>query len=73
MPTPMSVCLVVLGRHVDRLEFLDVMLGDQPPLTPPELVYQRMLARDSVEAAEQAEEFLKEKAALFHKLLQLFL
>jgi hypothetical protein len=40
------------------------MLGDQPPLTPPELVYQRMLARDSVEAAEQAEEFLKEKPLL---------
>jgi hypothetical protein len=49
---------------VDRLKFLDVMLGDQPALTPPELVYQRMLARDSVEAAEQAEEFLKEKPLL---------
>ena len=61
LATPLSVCLVVLGRHVDRLKFLDVMLGDRPPLTPPELVYQRMLARDSVEAAEQAEEFLKEK------------
>jgi predicted PurR-regulated permease PerM len=61
LATPMSVCLVVLGRHVDRLKFLDVMLGDRPPLTPPELVYQRMLARDSVEAAEQAEEFLKER------------
>jgi predicted PurR-regulated permease PerM len=64
LATPMSVCLVVLGRHVDRLKFLDVMLGDQPPLTPPELVYQRMLARDSVETAEQAEEFLKEEPLL---------
>jgi predicted PurR-regulated permease PerM len=64
LATPLSVCLVVLGRHVDRLKFLDVMLGDRPPLTPPELVYQRMLARDSVEAAEQAEEFLKEKPLL---------
>jgi predicted PurR-regulated permease PerM len=64
LATPLSVCLVVLGRHVDRLKFLDVMLGDRPPLTPPELVYQRMLARDSVEAAEQAEEFLKEKTLL---------
>jgi predicted PurR-regulated permease PerM len=64
LATPMSVCLVVLGRHVDRLKFLDVMLGDRPPLTPPELVYQRMLARDSVEAAEQAEEFLKDKPLL---------
>jgi AI-2E family transporter len=59
LATPLTVCLVVLGRHVDRFKFLDVMLGDQPPLTPPELTYQRMLAGDSDEAAEQAEEFLK--------------
>ena len=64
LATPLSVCLVVLGRHVDRFKFLDVMLGDQPPLTPPELVYQRMLARDSVEIAEQAEDFLKDKPLL---------
>jgi predicted PurR-regulated permease PerM len=59
--TPLTICLVVLGRHVDRLAFLDVMFGDQPPLSPPELVYQRMLARDPVEAAEQASKFLKDK------------
>jgi hypothetical protein len=53
--------LVVLGRHVDRLKFLDVMFGNQPALTPAELVYQRMLARDPIEAAEQAQLFLKEK------------
>jgi predicted PurR-regulated permease PerM len=60
LATPLTVCLVVLGRHIDRFKFLDVMLGDQPPLTPPELTYQRMLAGDSDEAAEQAEEFLKD-------------
>jgi predicted PurR-regulated permease PerM len=64
LATPLTVCLVVLGRHVDRFKFLDVMLGDQPPLTPPELVYQRMLAQDSIEAAEQAENFLKGKPLL---------
>src|ERR1700722_19511639 len=64
LATPLTVCLVVLGRHVDRFKFLDVMLGDQPPLTPPELAYQRMLAGDSDEAAEQAEEFLKEGSLL---------
>jgi predicted PurR-regulated permease PerM len=61
LATPLTICLVVLGRHVDRLAFLDVMFGDQPALSPPELVYQRMLARDPVEAAEQAQKFLKEK------------
>ncbi len=61
LATPLTICLVVLGRHVDRLAFLDVMFGDQPALSPPELVYQRMLARDPVEAAEQAQKFLKDK------------
>jgi predicted PurR-regulated permease PerM len=60
LATPLTVCLVVVGRHVDRLQFLDIMLGDQPPLTPPQLVYQRMLAGDPIEAAEQARAFLKE-------------
>ena len=64
LATPLTVCLVVLGRHVDRFKFLDVMLGDQPPLTPPELTYQRMLAGDSDEAAEQAEEFLQDGSLL---------
>jgi AI-2E family transporter len=64
LATPLTVCLVVLGRHVDRFKFLDVMLVDQPPLTPPELTYQRMLAGDSDEAAEQAEEFLKDGSLL---------
>jgi predicted PurR-regulated permease PerM len=61
LATPLTICLVVLGRHVDRLSFLDVMLGDQPALSPAELVYQRMLARDPVEAAEQAQKFLKDR------------
>jgi predicted PurR-regulated permease PerM len=61
LATPLTICLVVLGRHVDRLAFLDVMFGDQPALSPPELVYQRMLARDPVEAAEQAQKFLEDK------------
>jgi predicted PurR-regulated permease PerM len=61
LATPLSMCLVVVGRHVDRLEFLEVMFGDQPPLTPAELIYQRMLANDPIEAAEQARTFLKEK------------
>jgi predicted PurR-regulated permease PerM len=56
---PLTICLVVVGRHVDRLKFLDIMLGDRPPLTPPQLVYQRMLAGDPIEAAEQAHEYLQ--------------
>ena len=64
LATPLTMSLVVLGRHVDRLKFLDVMFGDQPALKPEELIYQRLLAGDPVEAAEQAQEFLKEKPLL---------
>jgi predicted PurR-regulated permease PerM len=59
LATPLTICLVVVGRHVDRLQFLDIMLGDQPALTPSQLVYQRLLAGDPIEAAEQAREYLK--------------
>ena len=62
LATPLTVCLVVLGRHVERLSFLDVMFGDRPALSPPEIFYQRMLAGDPTEAAEKAEEFLKERS-----------
>jgi predicted PurR-regulated permease PerM len=59
LATPLTICLVVVGRHVDRLQFLDIMLGDQPALTPSQLIYQRLLAGDPIEAAEQAREYLK--------------
>ena len=62
LSTPLTLCLVVLGRHVDRLEFLDVLLGDRPALTPVENFYQRMLADDPDEALEQAEMLLKERS-----------
>ncbi|MBL0403426.1 AI-2E family transporter [Microvirga aerilata] len=60
--TPLTLCLVVLGRHVERLEFLDVLLGDRPALTPAENLYQRMLAGDPDEALESAEILLKERS-----------
>ena len=59
LSTPLTVCLVVIGRHVEQLEFLHVLLGDSPPLTASETFYQRMLANDPVEVAEQARECLK--------------
>jgi predicted PurR-regulated permease PerM len=60
LSTPLTLCLVVVGRHVERLEFLDIILGDQPALTQQENFYQRMLANDPDEAARQAEDFLKD-------------
>ena len=61
LATPLTICLVVLGRHVENLKFLEVMFGDRPALSPPELFYQRMLADDPAEALDNAEQFLKER------------
>jgi hypothetical protein len=52
LSTPMTVCLAVLGRHVARLEFLGVLLSDEPALEPEFILYQRLLAGDDDEAHE---------------------
>src|SRR5882724_8755742 len=62
LSTPLTVCLVVLGRHVPQLEFLEVLLGNTSVLAPDETLYQRLLANDPEEASEQAEEFVKERS-----------
>jgi predicted PurR-regulated permease PerM len=51
LSTPLTVCLAVLGRQVPGVEFLAVLLGDDPPLDPDVLFYQRLLAGDEDEAA----------------------
>lgn len=60
--TPLTLCIVVMARHVEQLAFIDIMLGDQPALTPQQSTYQRMLAGDPVEAIEHAHLFLKENS-----------
>ena len=57
--TPLTVCLVVLGKHIEGLSFINVLLGDEPALLPQERFYQRLLADDATDAADQAEEQLK--------------
>ncbi|UVK57445.1 AI-2E family transporter (plasmid) [Mesorhizobium sp. AR02] len=61
LSTPLTVCLVVLGRHVPQFEFLDVLFGNQPVLEPHARLYQRLLAGDPDEATDHAEEMLEEK------------
>jgi hypothetical protein len=60
LATPLTVCLVVLGRHAPRLEFLEVMLGDRPPLLPEESLYQRALEGDADGLVRQTRRHLKE-------------
>jgi predicted PurR-regulated permease PerM len=62
MATPLTVCLVVLGKYVPQLSFLDIILGDEPVLAPHERVYQRWLAMDQEEVVELVTGFLGEKS-----------
>jgi predicted PurR-regulated permease PerM len=54
MSTPLTVCLLVIGRHLPRLRFLDVLLGSAPALNTPTRIYQRLIAGDVEEAIELA-------------------
>jgi len=56
LASPLTVCLVVLGKHVPFLRFFETLLGDRPALDPPIRYYQRLLAHDQDEAAELAED-----------------
>ncbi|MCA6120156.1 AI-2E family transporter [Bradyrhizobium sp. WSM 1738] len=60
LATPLTVCLVVIGRYVPQLEFLGVLLGSDPVLAPEEQLYQRLLAGNLEEAVEIAENYVDE-------------
>ncbi|HTD73223.1 MAG TPA: AI-2E family transporter [Steroidobacteraceae bacterium] len=57
--TPLTLCLLVAGRHIKALSLLDVLLGDTQALTMPQRFYQRALSADSNEIIASAHEFLK--------------
>ena len=59
LSTPLTVCVVVLGRYFPQLSFLHTMLGDDAVLAPEAQIYQRLLAMDQVEAQAVVDEFLK--------------
>ena len=64
LATPLTVVAVVMGRHIEGLQFFDVLLGDRPALTPEQRFYQRLLSGDSAESADQLETCVNEGAAL---------
>jgi predicted PurR-regulated permease PerM len=61
MSTPLTMCVMVLGRHVEHLRFLDTLLGDRPALSAEEHFYLHLLKGNPDELAEHAELFLKDK------------
>ncbi|WP_244510692.1 AI-2E family transporter [Microvirga guangxiensis] len=63
LATPLTVCLVVIGRYVPQLEFLGILLGSDPVLAPEERLYQRLLAGNLEEAVEMAEDYVDEHSS----------
>lgn len=59
LATPLTVCLLVIGKHVPQLSFLDTLLGNEPVFEPAKRVYQRLLAGDQEEASELLDEYLE--------------
>jgi hypothetical protein len=59
LSTPLTVCVVVLGRYFPQLSFLHTLLGDEPVLAAEAQIYQRLLAMDQLEAQAIVDEFLK--------------
>lgn len=71
MASPLTVCLLVLGKHVPGLEFVGVLMDDTPALAPEYAFYQRLVARDQSEAAELIESQIKTEppASVYDALL----
>jgi predicted PurR-regulated permease PerM len=67
LSTPLTVCVVVLGRYVPQFSFLHILLGDEAPLAAEAQVYQRLLAMDDPEARAVMDRYLKD-----HSLAQLY-
>lgn len=65
--TPMTVCLIVMGRYVPQMSFLHVLLGEDAELSPEAQFYERLLAMDETEAHGVADTYLKE-----HTLVELY-
>ncbi|HEY1985800.1 MAG TPA: AI-2E family transporter [Terracidiphilus sp.] len=62
LSVPLTVCLVVVGSHVPSLDFLTILLGDQPVMPPDAHYYQRLLANDAHEARQVLEAYLEDNS-----------
>jgi predicted PurR-regulated permease PerM len=58
LSTPLTVCLIVMGRHVPQMSFLHVLLGDDAELSPEARFYERLLAMDQAEVRLIADKFV---------------
>jgi predicted PurR-regulated permease PerM len=60
LSTPLTMCLILMGRYTPQLSFLEILLGDEPVLSPPAHFYQRLLALDDEEARDIAGKYLEQ-------------
>ncbi len=70
LATPLTVCLVVVSKYIPEMEFVVLLLGDEPVMERPHVFYQRLVARDQNEALEIAEDYLEKNkpSALYNEL-----
>ena len=61
LSTPLAICLLVLGRHVPHLGFLQILLGDEPALAPYQQIYRRLIRKAVADAATVALAEIDEK------------
>lgn len=64
LATPLTVCLVVMGRHVPRLSFLSVVLSDEDALTPAQDCYHRLLTPGERDELELVESYLHDNTLI---------
>ncbi len=62
LSTPLTVCVLVLGRYVPQLSFLHVLLAEEPALTEEARLYGRLLAADRDESQAIVQRMLQEKS-----------
>jgi predicted PurR-regulated permease PerM len=67
LAVPLTLAIVVMGQHVPHLEFLRILLGNEPVLEPPEQLYHQLLAGEAIEAAKEADRWIGERT--FEKYL----
>jgi len=70
LSTPITVCLVVLGRYVPQLAFFETLLGSEPVMSPPERLYQRLVSGNVEEAVDLADDYIAtyDVADFYHKV-----
>ncbi len=71
LSTPLTLCLILAGRYIPQMRFLEVLLGDAPALRNEQIYYQRLLAMDPDEARDVADEYLQDHsvASLYESVL----